>query len=665
MGILYLLLYLFAGNFIVHQLLPQKSAVVRVWLGTCLGVVLMMWLPALFAFFVNFSILGHVLALLPLLLFCFLSFKFRDKTPAKALDEKDRVLLKNILFFVIPLTILSWYLSYTHILRPVNGAYHVGQSTYGDLNLHLSIATSLKNAKFPANYAIFPSERLSYPFLTDSFSTSFLVLGHSLRASLLIPTFLLLFLTFCGYLIFTMRVAHTKKGAVLAFLLFFFNGGLGFVYMFDMMHVSLGTPDYNQLQAGASLFERLQDVMNGYYKTPVNHSEFTTYNLRWSNVIADMLIPQRTTLGGWSMLLPALYLLYDFSYPQVEQRNDVSAPYTYSKRAVLLLGIFAGALPMIHTHSYLALALLSLGMMVYALLHNKNKKTIFAPWFLYGALAALLSLPQLLLWTFNQTSNGTGFLTLRFNWVNNLTGQGLQDGYFWFYLKNIGLPFVLLLLSLFEKNTKRRFLASGAFLIFLFAECIQFQPNPYDNNKLFYVFYMIGALLAADYGVDIWERLKGLRSKYVIVALSCFIFFFSGTLSIARECVSDYQLFSKEEVETADFVTHNTDKEDVFMTYTQHINPVSSLAGRTIVCGPALWLSPHGFSISERENDIEDFYAAPSAHLDILEKYNVEYILLSSYERTGLTINYNDLQAHFDLVFNSAHDSVQIYKVRE
>ena len=220
-------------------------------------------------------------------------------------------------------------------------------------------------------------------------------------------------------------------------------------------------------------------------------------------------------------------------------------------------------------------------------------------------------------------------------------------------------------MALLEKNKKRRFLASGAFIVFVLAEFIRFQPNQYDNNKLFYVWYMIGAILAADYAVELFGKMKGLRSRYVIAVLSCFVFFFSGALSITRECVSDYRLFSDEDVETAEYVEKNTPQHAVFLTGTQHVNPVSSLAGRTIVCGPGMWLCYHGFNTDEREVEIREFFTAPADHLSTLDKYSVSYIMVSSWERSNYQIDYEALETMFDIVFESKYGDVTIYKVRE
>ena len=76
-------------------------------------------------------------------------------------------------------------------------------------------------------------------------------------------------------------------------------------------------------------------------ETPTN---YTAENIRWVNVIADMMLPQRATLFGWTLLFPALYLL-------------TRAVFHHRRRYYLYAGLMAGAMPMIHTHSFLALGL--------------------------------------------------------------------------------------------------------------------------------------------------------------------------------------------------------------------------------------------------------------------------------------------------------------------
>ena len=654
LGIAYFAVYLLSGYLMVRDLLPDKRLPVRIWLGTALGILLMMWLPALLAFGFDFTVKAHMLALLPLiaLTLCAHFFLRNKSVRPRPFSPEDKKLLALMAFVALPLTVLGGYLQYTHVLRPVNGAFNVGQSTYGDLPLHLGIVSSLRDAAFPPDYSILPGERLVYPFLADSFSTSFMLFGLPLRWAVILPGTLMMAMVFAGYMILADRMASSRRATVVwATLFVFINGGMGFLYSIDTLGVSNGGAGVNPLQAGTWL-DRLETVLQGWYQTPANHADFTYYNLRWSNIIADMLIPQRTFLGGWCALLPCVYLLYDGFMDRETGSVDL--------RQSALLGVMAGGLPLLHTHSFLALGLMSAGWMIFDLIRSRGK-TLKA-WILYGGLACLLAAPQLFFWTFRHTAGNSGFVRFQFNWVNNSGGNGLRDGYLWFWVKNIGLPALMLILALLDKNGKRRMIACGAFPIFIAAEFLLFQPNEYDNNKLFYVWWALCAVLAADWGVTLFDRLRGLRSRYMLALMAAVCCFSTGSLSIARECVSDYQMYSAEAVETAEFVENNTPAHCTFMAWTEHINPVSGRAGRDIVCGPSLWLYWHGYDLSAREWDIRDFYADPENQQEILQKYGVDYILVGDYERSSLQIDEDALSRLYPLIFESQWGNMRIYQ---
>lgn len=652
LGIAYLLVYLLCGCLTIRALLPQKSVIVRIWLGSALGILLMMWLPALFAFVFRFSVKAHLLALIPLAVLTGSSILFfRDREPAAAFTESNKQQLITLACVVIPLTVLGGFLQYTHCLREVEGTLHVGQSTYGDLPLHLGIISSLRNAAFPPDYSIMPGERLVYPFLADSFSTTLMLFGMSLRTAYIFAGVLMMAMVYSGSVILAFRMTESKKAAVVSVLFVFINGGLGFLYSIDTLGISNGSNSVNPLQAG-TWGDRLATILNGWYQTPANHTDFTYYNLRWSNIIADMLVPQRTFLGGWCMLIPCIYLLYDGLTAREKNVNY---------RQIVLLGIMAGGMPLLHTHSFLALGLMSVGWMAYDLIKQRGHG--FSGWLIYGTVAVILAAPQLFLWTFRHTTGNGGFVQFQFNWVNNSGGNGLRDGYLWFYVKNIGLPVLLLILSLTDKKPNRRRIAAGAFVIFIAAEFIRFQPNEYDNNKLFYVWWLLCAVLAAEYATEIFERMRGLRSRYVLAVMMAVACFATGTLSIARECVSDYQMFSRADVQTAEFVEKNTPEHSTFICWTQHINPVSALAGRNIVCGPALWLSFHGYDLRDREADIRAFYSDPEGNEEVLRRYAVDYILIGEYETASLTINEDAIASLYPCVFESDNGNMRIYQV--
>jgi len=79
----------------------------------------------------------------------------------------------------------------------------------------------------------------------------------------------------------------------------------------------------------------------------------------------------------------------------------------------------------------LALGLVSIPWFLRAVYKN-NSITKFA---LYGVIAVALAAPQLLFFTFRQAGS---FLTVNLNWAND------TDTFLWFYVKNLGLIFILL-----------------------------------------------------------------------------------------------------------------------------------------------------------------------------------------------------------------------------
>ena len=641
----YLACYLLCGVFIVRCLLPGHRVLNRLWLGLSLGLLLLMWLPALLAFAVKFTALAHGLALLPLAGMTAGAYFAREKRPVRPWDVEETRQLKQLMLLVIPLTILSGYLQYTHVMRVgADGSWNVGQSTYGDLPMHLSFITGLKNAAFPAEYPFYPGHQLSYPFLADSLSTTFYLMGWSLQASATVPATLMMALCYIGVMLLAREMTVGKKTVLLAALLFFLNGGLGFLYDFDQA----GSPEV--------FISRLRNILEGYYQTPTNKPD--PNNLRWSNVIADLMIPQRTLLGGWCMAIPCFYLLYTAFAP--EKRDEHG-----TLRATLLLGLWAGALPLIHTHSFLALGLCTVGMMVYDLIHDRHRWLLLRQYMTYGVVAVALAAPQLFGFTFAQAFQeagaegaGNSFLKLQFNWVNNPGGWGMRDFYLWFYVKNIGLPFIALLLAICERNPKHRRIFAGAFVIILAAETIRFQPNEYDNNKLLYLAWMLCCMIVADWCAMMWQRLKGLRARLVIAVALAVVTFLSAGLTLWRECLSDYQAFSARSVEAGTFVRDETEEDAMFLTGVHHLNPVTSIGGRRIVCGPDLWLYYHGFDTTERKQDIARFYADPAGNTDVLTKYDVDYIFVSSYERNDYWVDEDALCDMYEVVFDNPEATV-------
>lgn len=474
-----------------------------------------------------------------------------------------------------------------------------------------------------------------------------------------------------------------RAKALLAFVFFFFNGGLGFLYFL---------PD----SSGTGNFTR---IFTAFYETPTN---YVTENVQWHNIICDMLIPQRATLFGWAILFAVLYLLH-----RGRQTKD--------RLYFLVGGILAGSLVLVHTHSFLALGILCAGYLLQDLAKREDtpefplwirlllvilflaamsgirsvqtgstpmsantiltfglailgfyagalayymkksfSKEILLTWGVFLGTVLVLALPQLLGFTFQQ-AQGEQFVRGSFNWANSVE---LGDSYILFYVKNLGILFVLVILMLVFGSRKQRQLVFPAAFLWLVCEFILFQPNPYDNNKLLLVAYLFFCIAAADF---VWETVpkafralaKPARIATVSVTVTLLLATTAAILTMGREYVSDYELFSSSYVKMAKWVEKNTEADDIFLTANNHNNAVASLTGRNIVCGSGSFLYYHGIDYGQAEADVTEMYQNPNRRKELLKKYNVRYIVIGWTEQYTYSIpDLADWIRQSDVVFN-------------
>ena len=636
LGVLYLAVYELAGCLIAERLFSRRGLQTRLWLGLTLGCGMLMWFPSLFAFFMKFTLSAQLLAAglaLGLAIWAKLTRGARRGVVEAEAGQEPPVMLT--LLCVLPLTAVMAYMQYTHTLLPVGGALHTGQSTYGDLNLHLGIATGLVNQAYPPDYTILPGTMLGYPFLVDAASASLYMAGMGLRWAFIVPGTLMCALIYWGFLMLAWEMTASRRAVVLSYVMMFLNGGLGFAYLFDL--------------AGKDP-SRIYEAFTGFYKAPAN---LIDYNVRWVNVLVDMMLPQRTLMAGWLVVLPALWLLM-----RCVKERDV--------RLFAALGVWAGFMPMIHTHSFLALGLVSAGAMLTSLLWAKkeHRGALLRGFLCYGGIAVVLALPQLLVWTFPQTLAGKagGSLRFRFNWANWQNGR-LVDEYFWFWIKNVGLVYIVMVPAALMATKRQKMMAVGALLVYAAAELIQFQTNEYDNNKLFYVAFMLMLPIAAQYLVMLFDRLKGVRGRYLFAALFIAASTCSGVMSVARECVSDYQLYGRSEVGAAAWAKENAPEHAVFLTGTQHNNAIACLAGGRLVCGTPTFLYYHGVDYARRMEDARAMFENPEQSLDLFGEYGVDYIVIGGNERANYDVDEDAIAALWPLAWDG--DGVRLYAVSD
>ena len=343
---------------------------------------------------------------------------------------------------------LTLWLLHTHILHEVNGTYHTGQSCYGDLGLHLAYIKSIAvRGLFPPVEPMLARDvAMGYPFLCETVSSVFLLLGAGLRFAYLLAAVPALVAVFgmawqlARAMLAARRVRALRSGC------FLWAAGSAF-----------------------SIFLAARRILPR--SSPATIRRRPTIPKRTFcgvNPIVDLLAPQRATLLGWCVLFAALYLLWRFAM-QGEAR-------LWGPLAVLVL-----PLPLIQTHAALALVLCCLVCGVYTLAARPHTRAVLLPWAGLAALCAAVWLPETLGTVIGHAVNGENMLRLHFNWVNN--DGGFKDNYFWFYIKNSALC-ICCCPGVYPRQAKAALVLRGGALVWAVAECVVFQTNLYDNNKL-------------------------------------------------------------------------------------------------------------------------------------------------------------------------------------
>lgn len=624
----YLGIFLFCGTVLarlcLHRARVAASAYAVLGLGCSFGTALLAMLPAVFALALGFTRTAALLAAALALALSLAALYAMRGSGWKAVKLAGRECF-SFWGCILPFAAFTAWLLHTHILCPVNGELWTGQSTYGDLAMHLAFIKSIAvKGTFPPEYPLLAGQDLfGYPFLCESVSSVFLLFGASLRAAYILPEIPAFFAVYSLFWGLARRVLGTAGKAALAFWLFFCGSGFGFVYF-------LGS------------WQSFQSIFTDYYTTPTNYVQ---KNIRWVNPLADMLIPQRATLFGWALLLGCLYLLWWFAF----ERHAKLWP---------ALGLLAGSLPLVHTHSFLALVLLCMVWFFCDLFAaHRSLQTLCraaGPWLLFAALAGLLALPQLFGVIFRQTGNGQNFLRLHWNWANE------GDNYFWFYGKNIGLVYILLLPAFWHAGKKLRRFYAGGLLILAVSECVLFQPNPYDNNKLLFVWHMLGCILTAGFLGDMLASMQKKPLRWGVGALAVWLGTFGSVLTLGREAVSRYQMFSADAVAAAEYIDQNTGPQALFCTGTQHLNPAVSLAGRDILCGSSLYVYYHGMNYAGQEATVHALYEQPSEAL--LAQWGIDYVQISDYERASYAVNEAFYATRYPVFYQNG--CYTIYKIK-
>ena len=486
------------------------------------------------------------------------------------------------------------------------GLYSGYVNIWGDWAAHLSFAGSFAYGhNFPPEFPIDTGHRLGYPFMIDFLAADLVPLGLSLTEALT-ATSAMLALAFPGVIyLAALRFTAGRAAAVIAVFAFLLSGGLGFVYLL----VDL------QRYGWAALFN-----------IPREYTLDRNVDLQWLNPVLAYLVPQRSTLFGFSLTLIVLIVLW------------IALRERLGWRPFLVAGLIAGFMPLFHVHAYGTVVALPAIWSLF--LRRREWFAFFVPALLIGAPVLLWMLPP------DNTSicgdspsiNGyclvAGWLAFT-DWQHYGIWLFLPD-VIWFWLWNTSLLLPLLVLGqALTRWFPTRFPTWYApmWLWFLVPNFIVLQPWIWDNTKFFVFWALLGSILAGGViaGMITFSRVTAYAAVIAMVLLGL-----SGFLDVMRASdfnVSAVQFTDSGGLRVADWVRHNTSPASLFVVADEHNSPIPTLAGRRELVGYPGWLWTYGLAdyVQKGEDDKRILDGDPATP-DLVRKYGVDYVMIGPQE---------------------------------
>lgn len=514
------------------------------------------------------------------------------------------------------------------------GIFTGASQNLGDLPFHLGLIFSFADgANFPPMNPNFSGTKLAYPFIADLITAASVKLGADVREAMLFESVTRAIALAVLLESFVSALFQSRPAARLAVFLLFLSGGLGFVAFLS---------DAAGSQSG---------LYSLIWNLPRDYTIGDDY--RWGNALTTLFITQRGFLLGLPLTLLVIDRLKDLLLTPAAKR-----PF-----AAFAVGILSGTLVLIHLHSLFALFIIAA---VWTLLRPRQFINPLA----LGIGTATTALPELI-WALSGTaSNTSDFFGFHLWWDS----RGENPVIFW--LRNTGAAIPLCIAGLVfayrKKETPERTETSALLfggnalrfylpfaLIFAVSNCFKFAPWEWDNIKILFYWY-VGSVPFIAYAIvrigsfDISGRLTAVILTAILI--------FSGALDVWRTISGQIKIrvFPETALEIASRIKAVTPKNALFLNAPTY-NSAIVLTGRQSFIRYPGHLASHGINYAERERDTQSIYGGGPLARHLLEKYKIDYVLISPEERTLLQVN-----ERFFAAFPLAAEigDYKIYKVR-
>jgi hypothetical protein len=473
-----------------------------------------------------------------------------------------------------------------------------GGSNWSDLGVHLSIAQTLNaGANFPPEVPYFAGVPLSYHWFADfhaailaSAADLFSVPAMVLQSTVLAAALVLLVASLARRLV---PGRDARRVALLAAAIAVFGGGLGYVRFIGDM----STGDLSPLELIArNSYDNQWLTGWPYFRIP--------------SVMGTGLLAHRATTAGLPMLIAAVVLLLA-GLPTARQR---AAGWRDRPMVIVAAGILGALLAPFHFFFFpvfplLALAWVIAGRRLFDAAAPRNALFLLAPY--------VLALPFVV--TPVLRAGGSGALQAVSVWPSAPREDGLAAVLF-FYLTNLGLPFVLALAALVVPRLPHRgFVAAWIIGLLMIPNVVQLSVIDFDMNKYFQAMW-IAVALAAAWLIRRWPA----PAVAIVILLSVP----SPLLVAAWTATSNLQVLSSGELAAAGWVADNTPADAVFVT-DGWVNSLTDAAGRKRLTTFGPYVANLGYRPDERISNVTTIYCGGDTVLsaDLMRRSGATYVI--------------------------------------
>lgn len=503
-----------------------------------------------------------------------------------------------------------------------------GGSNWSDLGVHLSIAQSVNAGNFPPEVPFFAGVPLVYHWFADlHVATLALAAGiFSADAMVFQSTLLSAALALIVYGL-GLRLFADRRTAALAAAFAVFAGGMGWIRLVADVWSGAGTP--------LELIAR-----NSYDNQWLTDWPY----FRIPSVMGTGLLVHRATTAGLPMLAGAMLLLA----VALPHRRRWRAGLRDRPRLLLLAGLLGAMLAPFHFFYFPAVLLLALGYVLAAdrlrdAATVRNAALFLAPF----GLALPFALQAL------DHAAGTGTIRQVWGWESAPRDDG-REAVVFFYLTNLGIPFLLALAALVTPRLPHRlFLGGWVLALFAIPNLVQVSEIGFDMNKYFQAMWIVVALLAA-WLVRAWPP----PALALMLALSVP----SPLLAAAWTATSDLQVLSRDELEAARWAAAETPPRSVFVT-DGWLNSLTDPAGRLRLLTFEPYVANLGYSPTERAADVRAIYCGGDAGqaAELMRRHRASYVVDSARPADCSTPTLFDNSPRFRLAF--ANRTVRIWEL--